>query len=150
MATEIDIKAPGRIVVGVDGSDSSKVALQWGAQLAPLFGNTLEAIIAWDYPAMMGWEGGIPESLPMKDGSKKILEETLTSVFGKDLPKGLVSNVVQGHPATVLLKASKNAKMLIVGSRGHGGFVGLLLGSVSSSCAEHATCPVLVVHGEHN
>lgn len=148
MTIGIDKKIQGHIVVGVDGSDSSKTALAWAAQLAPVLGGTIEAVIAWEYPIMMGWEGGIPAGWPLEEGSKKILKETLDSVFGTTPPQGLVSSVRQGHPASVLLEASKSAKMLIIGSRGHGGFVGLLLGSVSSACAEHAACPVLVVHGE--
>lgn len=150
MTTEIDKETQGHIVVGIDGSESSKTALAWAAKLAPLVGGTIEAVIAWEYPTMMGWEGGIPAGWPMEDGSKKILDETIESVFGKTPPKGLVRSIHQGHPATVLLEASKSAKMLIVGSRGHGGFVGLLLGSVSSVCAEHAACPVLVTHGEQS
>lgn len=151
MTTQIDKKTQGHIVVGVDGSESSKAALRWAAQLAPLADGTIEAVIAWEYPTLPIWEGGIgiPNGWPLEDGAKKILKEVLADVFGKTLPKGLVSSVRQGHPAAVLLEASKNAKMLIVGSRGHGGFVGLLLGSVSSACVKHATCPVLVVHGEH-
>lgn len=139
-----------RIVVGVDGSESSKAALRWAAKLSPSIGGTIEAVVAWEYPMMLGWEGGIPDWWRPDDDAKKILEETLEEVFGKTPPKGLVGSVRQGHPTTILLDASKGAQMLIVGSRGHGGFVGLLLGSVSSACAEHATCPVLVVHGEQS
>ncbi|OIQ68955.1 universal stress protein [mine drainage metagenome] len=136
------------IVVGVDGSESSKNALRWAAKLAPALGNRIEVVVAWEYPMMLGWEGGIPDWWRPDEDAKKILQESLEAVFEKNPPKGLVSQIRQGHPSTVLLEASKDAQMLIVGSRGHGGFAGLLLGSVSSACAEHATCPVLVVHGE--
>jgi nucleotide-binding universal stress UspA family protein len=68
-------------------------------------------------------------------------------VFADERPVDLVLSIAYGQPASVLLEASEDSTMLIVGSRGHGGFAGLLLGSVSSACAEHATCPVLVVHG---
>ncbi|MEO6530311.1 MAG: universal stress protein, partial [Specibacter sp.] len=65
-------------------------------------------------------------------------------------PEGFSGVCVRGTPAKVLMEHSKSAQMLIVGSRGHGGFAGMLLGSVSSACAEHAGCPVLVVHGERD
>ena len=148
MTTEIDKKTQGHIVVGVDGSDPSKSALRWAAQLAPALGGTIEAVTAWEFPIIWPTEGGAAIWWQPEDEARKILDETLKSVFGQSPPEGLIRSINQGHPANVLLDASKSAKMLIVGSRGHGGFAGLLLGSVSSACAEHATCPVLVVHGE--
>ena len=62
-------------------------------------------------------------------------------------PARLQATVADGSPAKTLLQISEGARMLVVGSRGHGGFTGLLLGSVSAACTEHAHCPVLVVHG---
>lgn len=137
------------IVVGVDGSDASKDALRWASRLAPALDATIEVVVAWEYPYLMGLEAGLPEQWHPDEDAKEILRKTLDFVFGKTLPEGLVGGIHQGHPVAVLLEASKNAQMLIVGSRGLGGFKGLLLGSVSSTCAEHATCPVLVVHPEH-
>jgi len=141
-------QSKAHVVVGVDGSESSKTALRWAAKLAPALDASIEAITAWEYPMMLGWEGGIPDWWRPDEDSTKILQETLDEVFGSAKPAGMIQGIRQGHPTTVLLEASKNASMLILGSRGHGGFVGLLLGSVSSTCAEHAKCPVLVVHGE--
>ena len=77
----------------------------------------------------------------------KIINAAVDSVFGTERPSGIRLIIERGNPAKVLLDHGRGAQMLIVGSRGHGGFVGLLLGSVSANCAEHATCPVLVVHG---
>jgi nucleotide-binding universal stress UspA family protein len=157
----------GYIVVGVDGSESSKAALRWAAKLAPVIDCTVEAVIAWNSPVIV-WEvlsKGFPNpsGLDEIDSDEKIpirmqpdvdamreLEETINDVFGLDRPVGLVTFALQGHPAEVLLEESKKSEMLIVGSRGHGGFAGLRIGSVSSACIERATCPVLVVHGEHN
>jgi nucleotide-binding universal stress UspA family protein len=71
-----------------------------------------------------------------------------TEIIDKTRGHTVLGRIYQGHAASVLLEASKSAKMLIVGSRGLGGFADLLLGSVSSACAEHSICPVLVVHGK--
>lgn len=136
------------IVVGVDGSESSKNALRWAARLAPSLGATVHAIVAWEYPIVFGLEGGIPGAWKPDETAKEILGNVLDSVFGNARPAGLKGSISQGHPTFVLLDASKDADMLVVGSRGLGGFSGLLLGSVSSNCAEHAKCPVLVVHGD--
>jgi len=135
------------IIVGIDGSDSSKNALRWAARLAPSLGATIHAIVAWEYPLVFALEGGLPGIWKPDETAKEILNNTLESVFSKERPAGFKGSISQGHPTFVLLDASKDADMLIVGSRGLGGFSGLLLGSVSSSCAEHAKCPVLVVHG---
>jgi nucleotide-binding universal stress UspA family protein len=80
---------------------------------------------------------------------EKALVDTLDQVFGAKRPADLRVTVQEGHPTKVLLDAGRRARMLVLGSRGHGGFAGHLLGSVSSACAEHATCPVLVVHGDN-
>jgi nucleotide-binding universal stress UspA family protein len=87
-----------------------------------------------------------PEWDPAAD-AQKILDDTITEVFGGQSGT-LSTSVVEGGAARVLLDAGEQADLMVVGSRGHGGFTGLLLGSVSSACAEHATCPVLVVHGQ--
>lgn len=137
-----------QIVVGVDGSESSKNALRWAARLAPPLNATIHAVVAWEYPIVFGVEGGIPGAWKPDENAEEILNNSLNAVFGKERPAGFVGSISQGHPTFVLLDASKSAEMLIVGSRGLGGFAGLLLGSVSSACAEHAKCPVLVVHRE--
>ncbi len=136
------------VVVGIDGSETSKIALKWAARLAPSLGATIHAIVAWEYPIIFGLEGGIPREWKPDENAKEVLNASIEEVFGKNRPAGLQGSISQGHPTFVLLDASKDAQMLIVGSRGLGGFAGLLLGSVSSACAEHAKCPVLVVHGE--
>lgn len=141
-------KAEHVIIVGVDGSESSKNALRWAARLAPSLNATIHAIVAWEYPIVFGLEGGIPGIWKPDGTAREILNNALDSVFGKERPAELKGSICQGHPTFVLLDASNGADMLIVGSRGLGGFAGLLLGSVSSSCAEHAKCPVLVVHGD--
>lgn len=137
---------PKRIVVGVDGSAPSKDALRWAARIATATGGVIEAIIAWEFPQTYGWPVGMDDWRPDVDAAE-VLRQTLDEVFGKERPTGLRTVVAEGHARQVLLSASDGAEMLVVGSRGHGGFAGLLLGSVSAACAEHARCPVLVVHG---
>lgn len=136
----------GRIVVGVDGSQHSQQALRWGAQLAAIFGARLDAVTAWEYPPSYGWAPVPTEWNPGQD-MEKVLDDTVQAVFGNQPPAGLRRQVREGGAAKVLLDACEGAIMLVVGSRGHGGFAGLLLGSVSANVAEHASCPVLVIQG---
>jgi nucleotide-binding universal stress UspA family protein len=79
---------------------------------------------------------------------RQALDETVQAAFGDQPLPGLRREVREGGAARVLIEASRGATMLVVGSRGHGGFTGLLLGSVSSNVAEHAPCPVLIIHGD--
>jgi nucleotide-binding universal stress UspA family protein len=139
-----------RIVVGVDGSPQSEQALHWAAYLADSTGSEIEAVIAWP-PVVMwgtGWTPGIPDWNPVEDSAKQ-LESSLERVFGNPIPASVHQRVVEGGAAQALIDASRDAIALVVGSRGHGGFTGMLLGSVSAACAEHASCPVLVVHGDN-
>lgn len=135
------------IVVGVDGSDSSRQALSWAVHYAGLIGAKVDAVISWNYPAGYGMSGAISDWNP-GDDARELLAETIASVLGGDIAVPLSEVVREGNPAQILLDETKDAQMLVVGSRGHGGFAGLLLGSVSAHCAEHAHCPVLVVHGK--
>ncbi|MCU1474158.1 universal stress protein [Amnibacterium sp.] len=140
-----------RIVVGVDGSPSSVGALRRGARIAAALDLPLHAIAAWHYPDLYGGymgEAFIPDPSMLADGAQAMLDETVAAVFGDSPPTGFRGLVREGRAAQILIDESRGAEMLIVGSRGHGGFTGLLLGSVSEACAEHATCPVLVFHEE--
>jgi nucleotide-binding universal stress UspA family protein len=141
-----------RYVVGIDGSGPSKVALRWADFLAGIGGGVIEAVAVWQPMNGYTWSGGgmAPPPITWDPAieAEKALVETVDEVFGAHRPIGLQLVVREGHPAKVLLEISAGAGMLIVGSRGHGGFSGLLLGSVSTACAEHATCPVLVLHGD--
>ena len=151
MSNHSDAADSDRIVVGVDGSEPSKHALRWGQSLARMTGTYVEAIAAWEL--FTGWGAfsagwaAMPADWNPGDDAEKALAATVDDVFGGQRPPGLRTEVREGNAARVLLEASKGARMLVVGSRGHGGFAGLLLGAVSAACAEHADCPVLVVHG---
>lgn len=133
------------IIVGVDGSDASVDALRQAQALALPLGARVEAIACWDYPPV--YDGYVAMGINDFDvRAGEILHETLAKAFGPEVPDNVESKLVQGRPTTTLLEASRNADMLVLGRRGHGGFGGLLLGSVSSACVAHAHCPVLVVH----
>jgi len=134
-----------RIVVGVDGSEPSVEALRQAQRLAIPLGAKVQAVACWEYPqiysgyVMMGIEG-------FEEGAKKVLDEAVAQAFGAETPANVTSTLVRSHPREALIDASRDADMIVVGRRGHGGFGGLLLGSVSSAIVAHAHCPVLVVH----
>ncbi|MBT1001436.1 universal stress protein [Paenarthrobacter sp. DKR-5] len=133
--------AAARVVVGVDGSAASVQALRLASRLAPALETTIEAVACWDSPRPLPL-GRLEEEM------ERVLGEAVERAFGSSPPAALTSSVVRGHPAEVLLEKARGARLLILGRRGQGGFRGLLLGSVSSACVEHAACPVLVVHDQ--
>ncbi|MFC4903144.1 universal stress protein [Kocuria oceani] len=133
------------VVVGVDGSEQSVEALRWAARIAPALGASVRVVGAWDYPPE--YAGYVPlGSDNFDEVTRKRVEKTIQQAFGEDVPEGLTTTVEFGHPSKVLVRESEDAAMLVVGRRGHGGFRGLLLGSVSAACVSHASCPVLVIH----
>lgn len=103
----------------------------------------LVLISTWQDPAGYGY---IAPDWSMKTRAQEVLTGAVHTVFGTETPNRTHSEVLEGAPARTLIQASKDATMLVVGSRGHGGFAGMLLGSVSAACAEYAHCPVLVYH----
>ncbi|HEU5268662.1 MAG TPA: universal stress protein [Jatrophihabitans sp.] len=138
-----------RIVIGVDGSEQSIQALRWARRLAADIGARLEAVLAWEYPMITGWgTAAMPLTYNLHADMEKVLTDAVDTAFGADRPADLRLDVLEGHPARLLIERSADALMLVLGSRGHGGFTGLLLGSISANVAEHAHCPVLVVHGD--
>ena len=141
--------AKARILVGVDGSASSLTALRWAARLAPTLDADIEALMVWDYPTNFGWSAALAQDWRPDNDARKALEAALDEAFDAERPVDLKADIAEGPAAAVLRDRSATALLLIVGSRGHGGFTGLLLGSVSTACAEHAKCPVLVVHAQN-
>ncbi|GAA3666211.1 universal stress protein [Arthrobacter ginkgonis] len=141
----MDNGTPPRIVVGVDGSASSIEALKQAQRIAQGLGAHIEATACWEAPRMeeeyaaMGIKG-------FEERAQRTLNEALTAAYGPDLPGNVSPKLQEGSPRPTLIEASKNAVMLVLGRRGHGGFHGLLIGSVSSACIARAHCPVLVVH----
>ncbi len=134
-----------RIVVGVDGSPASVHALRKAVDLAGALSAEVDAVHTWQVvygSTELSMVPPIPRG-DIQEGAEKTMEQAIASVD----TAGVVVNpiVTEGDPASTLLDAAKGAEMLVVGSRGHGGFMGLLLGSVSQKVIHHAPCPVLVV-----
>lgn len=136
------------IVVGVDTSESSKEALRWAAEQARLTGSDLRIVMSWFLPAGAYWVA-LPGDVDFEGDTRKALAATVEQTLGSDPAIPLEMVVVQGSPAPVLIEESKKADLLVVGSRGHGAFTGMLLGSVSEHCVSHAACPVVVVRAHH-
>ncbi len=137
-----------RIVVGVDGSPISKKALRWAVGQARLTGATVDAVIAWQIPEAMhgnAWAALLVEEPSFGVLAEKELTEAISEVAGPEPDVTINPVVVQGWPAEVLLKAAEGADLLVVGSRGRGGFASVMLGSVSQNCAHLATCPLLII-----
>lgn len=135
---------PGRLVVGVDGSPASEQALRWAVGQGRLTGQPVHAYISWEFPLAFGAD--VLTSFDWEGSSTSILRTTMEKGLDETGAAQVTRHVVRGHPVRVLLEASAHADLLIVGSRGHGGFAGMLLGSVSQQVTAHARCPVVVVH----
>ena len=136
-----------RIVVGVDGSPRSGEALRWAVRQAALTGASVDAVIAWHDPSSYEGYAWLIADTSYAEAAAKALGETVGTVVPADSGVTVHQRVEEGHPARVLLDAADGADLLVVGSRGHGGFAGLLLGSVSQHCVLHSPCPVLVIRG---
>ena len=143
----------GLIVVGVDQSQGAKAALRFALDEARLRHATLRVVHAWQfgYIGATGLEGWLPAAggqlEDFRDGAEAALEEVLKEVGADSNGLTIERRVDQGSAGAVLVEESQGADLLVVGSRGHGGFAQLLLGSVSQQCAQHASCPVVIVRG---
>jgi len=131
-----------RIVVGVDGSAHSEAALKWALKEAEVRRGELTAVFAWEVP-FLGFPGAFDREELEKSG-KEFLIETVSRVAPTPAVP-LITLVAEGDPAASLIKASENADLLVVGTRGRSPWAGLLLGSVSQRCAAGAACPVLLI-----
>ncbi len=137
------------VVAGVDGSDESVAALRWAGEYAAATGATLRAILAWHYPAAVGPApvGVAPKAI--SDEVRQNMAAALAEAVARVGPGVPVDQVIAyGHPVQVLVDASKEADLLVVGRRGHAAITGMLVGSVSIHCVTHAHCPVVVVQGD--
>jgi nucleotide-binding universal stress UspA family protein len=139
-----------RIVVGVDGSKSSNAGLLWAGSQAELTGAELEALSAWEWMQSYQWGMVVPNDLDPRADAARMLGKAIEPA-GHAFPDVVIDPVVaQGPAADILVKASAGAELLVLGSRGHSEFVGVLIGSVSEHCVTHAQCTVIVMHGPHD
>ena len=141
------MSAGQEIVVGVDGSPESQVALRWAIDEARIRRCGVLAVHAWVYPVFV--ESFAPGEVLfdgdlLRSAAEEQLEAAVTAVAGAagDVPVRRLT--VEGDAVEALVEASSGAELLVVGTRGLGGFGGLLLGSVSHRCAQEATCPVVI------
>jgi nucleotide-binding universal stress UspA family protein len=139
------------VVVGVDGSAESVRALSWAARYAAATGARVQAVLAWHYPAAAGQApvGVAPDPVHKETEAREraVLDETIAKAYSGRPGPAAEARLGYGHPAQVLIEASKEADLLVVAHRGHGAFTGMLLGSVSIHCVTGAFCPVVVVRG---
>jgi nucleotide-binding universal stress UspA family protein len=137
------------VVVGVDGSAESVAALRWAAGYAKATGAPVRAVIAWHYPDAAGGPPVGHAPAPVRQESEQRVQAVLDEAVGQAFPggaaNGVETKISYGHPSQVLIDESGTAALLVVGSRGHSAFTGMLLGSVSLRCVTGALCPVTVV-----
>ncbi len=135
-----------RIVAGVDGSDDARAALEWAIADAATDHAELEIVHSWSFPYAGTIPFGYAADLDVfEDAARANLDAVVAGASLGRLQEPVQRRLVMGGAAAVLLDAAKQADLLVVGSRGRGGFRELLLGSVSHQVTHHATCPVVVV-----
>ena len=136
------------MVVGIDGSPGSRKALIWAAAEAADHLADLVAITAWERTLIPPLGNPSVPQTRAPDPDQRAIEDLLTVIkeeLGADPPVLVQPRVKQGNPAEVLIEESANSDLLVVGTRGHGGFAGLVLGSVSQHVAAYAKCPVAII-----
>jgi len=137
-----------RIVVGVDDSPGARAAVAWAVREAELRDAALEVAHVWSLPLAEGWNSEWPtDEAWFRERSRTFLEKLIAefTTGGRTAIQPIPVPIESEVPAFGLVEQSEGADLLVVGSRGRGGFKGLLLGSVSAQCVQHATCPVVVV-----
>ena len=132
-----------RVVVGVDGSPASYEALRWAVRYGRLVAATVDAVAAYELP--FGWSAPALDAEIAEAQIRRAMSDEIQKVLLQVGEVPMEEHLVRGGAAQALIAASVGAKLLVVGSRGRGGFASLLLGSVSQQCAVHASCPVVIV-----
>jgi nucleotide-binding universal stress UspA family protein len=136
-----------KTIVGMDGSGHSEAALRWALDHTDSTDEVI-AVVSWEFPI---YAAEAAAYIPPIDHEGEAKAQVAASVAAADSEGRKVSVVVkQGHAGQVLIEQSANADLLVVGSRGRGGFAGLLLGSVSTYCAHHAACPLVIVPSDRD
>lgn len=141
------MSASKKIIVGVDGSDGSRQALTWAISEAKLRGCAIEIVHVWNFTPPLDPVGGfvlIPDK-DLQESAQLFVDNLLKSVSETDSSISMTAHVERGAASQILLNRAKNAELLVVGRRGHGGFIGLLIGSTATQVSQHAQCPVVIV-----
>jgi nucleotide-binding universal stress UspA family protein len=135
------------IVVGVDGSDTSQRALEWALEAGRVHEATVEVVHAWAFPYMTGepFAAAAFDPTPLADAARRTIDAAVESADTSGLPAPVTRTLMNGGAAASILEVARAADLVVVGSRGLGGFTGLVLGSVSHHVVHHAPCPVIVV-----
>jgi nucleotide-binding universal stress UspA family protein len=136
------------IVAGIDGSPSSLAALEWAARQADLTGSALVVVATWHLPAT--YATGITDGYDPAAEMQTVLDHSLHAIQQRHPTLRTTGQVIYGHPGPALVDASRDADLLVVGSRRHREFTDILLGSVGMHCVTHAHCPVLVYRSERD
>jgi nucleotide-binding universal stress UspA family protein len=133
-----------RIVVGIDGSSAAQEALEWAIEEARRRDAVVEVVYAWHEPFVVGYDYlGELEAGGFETEAEGILDAAIAAVDTTGVT--VERKVMPGRPSQVLVEEAKGAALLVVGSRGRGGFSGLLLGSVSQQVSHHSPCPVVII-----
>ena len=135
-----------RIVVGIDGSEPAREALRWAIAEARRRDATVEAVYAYHQPFATGYAamGELDNLEHFENEAQEMLDAAVDAVDASGIPP-VERKLVTGGAANALVEEAKGAALLVVGSRGRGGFRGLLLGSVSQQVAHHAPCPIVIM-----
>lgn len=134
-----------RVVVGVDGSPTSRAALRLAADIADRYGASLRAVETWEFTPMAALTGVETDLDELQRAAQLRLDRVVREELGDEGAEAVERVALAEAPVPALLREGEEADLLVVGSRGLGGFKGLLVGSVSQQVTTHAPCPVLVV-----
>ncbi len=145
-AAQVGADATGRVVVGVDGSEHSVHALRFALEEARRHDRPVTVVHAWTWVDPFGEAAVAVSRTLLEEDAAAVLDSTITRALdGAEAPAGLTRRVVEGDPANTLLDEAGPGDLLVVGARGHGGFLGLLLGSVATHCAHHTHGAMVIV-----
>ena len=140
------MNAQKKILVGIDGSDNSLRALRWALAEARMRGDAVELVHSWHFPYVADPTGMVPyPGTALEECGQAIVADALKAVATEAEGIAISTRIEQGAGASPLIEASRGADLLVIGRRGHGGFLTLVMGSVAQQVAAHAHCPVVVV-----
>ncbi len=141
----VDFNKNSVVVVGVDGSKAADQALYWAMKEAKLRNASLKIVHAWEYPSLV-YGVYSDEGLDLESGGKEVLKRSTELARSIDANTLITTVLKEGNAVSILADEAADADLLVVGSRGHGGFTSLVLGSVSSQLSHHSPAPLVIVN----